>query len=57
MALNDRLDAGVAAFFIAAVIVVLVASLREWALVLTGRKAAVSTEMPFTRSAIAVSGD
>jgi carbon starvation protein len=57
MALNDRLDAGVTAFFIAAVIVVLVASLREWALVLTGRKAAVSTEMPFTRSAIAVSGD
>jgi carbon starvation protein len=57
MALNDRLDAGVAAFFIAAVIVVLVASLREWALVLSGRKAAVSTELPFYPSSITVSGD
>jgi carbon starvation protein len=50
MALNDRLDAAVAAFFIAAVIVVLIASVRQWALVLTGRKPAVSTELPFSAS-------
>jgi hypothetical protein len=30
MALNDRLDAGVALFFMATVIVILVASIHEW---------------------------
>ncbi|MDQ2767117.1 MAG: carbon starvation protein A [Gemmatimonadota bacterium] len=47
MALNDRLDAAVAAFFILCVIVILLASMREWWLVLSGRKASVTTEIPF----------
>ncbi|MDQ6887615.1 MAG: carbon starvation protein A [Gemmatimonadota bacterium] len=44
---NDRLDAGVAAFFMTAVVVILSASAREWVLVLKGRKPARSTEIPF----------
>ncbi|HMI58730.1 MAG TPA: carbon starvation CstA family protein [Gemmatimonadaceae bacterium] len=55
MALNDRLDAGVASFFIACVIVVLVASMREWWLVLSGRKVRMTTEIPFEDAAPAVS--
>jgi carbon starvation protein len=51
MALNDRLDAGVAAFFIVCVIVVLVASVREWSLILSGRKARVTTEISFEAAA------
>jgi carbon starvation protein len=47
MALNDRLDAAVAAFFILCVIVVLVASVREWWLVLSGRRVRISAEHPF----------
>ncbi len=46
MIFNDRLDAAVAAFFMIAVIVILVDSTREWLLVLRGRKPAVSTEVP-----------
>ena len=45
---NDRLDAGVAAFFMVSVVVILVESIREWRAVLSGRKAAVSSEIPFT---------
>ncbi|MFI5243111.1 MAG: carbon starvation CstA family protein, partial [Gemmatimonadales bacterium] len=56
MIVNDRVDAGVAAFFIAAVIVVLLASLREWMLVLSGRKGAISTELPF-RASVPLAGD
>ncbi len=44
---NDRLDAAVAAFFMLAVIVILTASLREWWTILSGRKAAVSSEVPY----------
>jgi carbon starvation protein len=51
MAVNDRLDAAVAAFFIVCVIVVLVASVREWLLVLSGRKARVTTEISFEAAA------
>ena len=47
MALNDRLNAAVAAFFILCVIVVLVASVLEWWLVLSGRKVRTSTEHAF----------
>jgi carbon starvation protein len=54
MAVNDRLDAAVAAFFISCVIVVLVASIREWWLVLSGRKARISTEHPFEATVIPV---
>ena len=54
MIFNDRLDAAVAAFFLLAVIVILTCSIREWYAVLSGRKPAVSTEVPFTpRSALA----
>ena len=47
MIFNDRLDAGVAAFFMIAVIVILADSAKEWAAVLRGRKPARSTEVPF----------
>ncbi|HXY29747.1 MAG TPA: carbon starvation CstA family protein [Gemmatimonadaceae bacterium] len=57
LALNDRLDAAVAALFLAAVIVVLVATIREWLLVLRGVKPAVSTEVPFEIAAAAAAGD
>jgi len=55
MAVNDRLDAAVAAFFISCVVVVLVASVREWWLVLSGRKVSITTEHPFEPSVIPVS--
>jgi carbon starvation protein len=45
---NDRIDAAVAGFFLISVIVVIVASALEWFTVLSGRKAAKSTEIPFT---------
>jgi carbon starvation protein len=45
--LNDRIDAAVAAFFLISVVVILVASLHEWFTIITGRKIARSTEIPF----------
>jgi carbon starvation protein len=45
--LNDRIDAAVAAFFLISVVVILVASAHEWFSVLSGRKAAKSSEVPF----------
>jgi carbon starvation protein len=45
--LNDHIDAAVAAFFLLSVIVILVASAHEWFSVLSGRKAAVTSEIPF----------
>jgi carbon starvation protein len=53
MIANDYLDAAVAAFFLLAVIVILADSIREWVTVLSGRKAAVSTEVPFQERAMA----
>jgi len=47
MILNDRIDAGVAAFFLISVVVILVASAYEWYGVLTGRKATITSEIPF----------
>jgi carbon starvation protein len=47
MIFNDRLDAAVAGFFLASVLVILVASAAEWLAVLGGRKAPRSTEVPF----------
>jgi len=47
MIVNDRIDAGVAAFFVVSVIVILIASAHEWFAVLSGRKAAISSEVPF----------
>jgi carbon starvation protein len=45
--LNDHIDAAVAAFFLISVVVILVASAHEWFIVLSGRKAAVTSEVPF----------
>jgi len=45
--LNDHIDAAVAAFFLISVVVILVASAHEWFSVLSGRKAARSSEIPF----------
>jgi carbon starvation protein len=45
--LNDHIDAGVAAFFLLSVIVILVASAHEWFSVLSGRKTAVTSEIPY----------
>jgi carbon starvation protein len=56
MMFNDYLDAAVAGFFLVSVYVVLVASMHEWWVVLSGRKAAVSTEVPFVRRALDVGG-
>jgi carbon starvation protein len=56
MIFNDRLDAAVAAFFMAAVLVILADSAREWLLVLRGRKPAISTEVPWEPET-AVAGD
>jgi carbon starvation protein len=54
MIFNDRLDAAVAAFFLVSVVVILTASMKEWYAVLSGSKAAVSSEVPFTpRAALA----
>jgi carbon starvation protein len=44
---NDYVDAGVAAFFLISVIVILLASAHEWFVVLSGRKVAQTTEIPF----------
>jgi carbon starvation protein len=50
MIFNDQLDAGVAAFFLVSVIVILGASIKEWLAVTSGRKATVSSETPFVRT-------
>jgi carbon starvation protein len=60
MIFNERLDAAVAAAFMVAVVVVLVASITEWTAILRGRKAAVSTEVPPERvrePLVAMAGD
>src|SRR6476661_2172367 len=43
---NDYIDAGVAAFFLVSVVVILIASAYEWFVVLSGRKIARTTEVP-----------
>jgi carbon starvation protein len=48
--INDYIDAAVALFFLGSVILILIASAHEWFTVLSGRKAAKSTEIPFTNS-------
>jgi carbon starvation protein len=45
--LNDHIDAAVAGFFLLSVVVILVASAHEWFTVLSGRKPAVTSEIPF----------
>ncbi len=51
MIFNDRLDAAVAGFFMACVVLVIIASAFEWWRVLSGRKAVVSTEVAFEKAA------
>jgi carbon starvation protein len=53
---NDRLNTVVALFFMAVVTLLIVASAREWWLVLSKRKPAVIHEAPFVESAL-VAGD
>jgi carbon starvation protein len=53
MIFNDRLDAGVAAFFMIAVIVILVSSVWEWSQVIRGRKPPGTTEVPYTPPVVA----
>ncbi|HEY6509167.1 MAG TPA: carbon starvation CstA family protein, partial [Vicinamibacterales bacterium] len=50
MIFNDRLDAGLALFFMTIVCVVIAASMREWVLVGRGRKAEGVNEAPFVES-------
>jgi carbon starvation protein len=58
MIFNNNLDAAVAIFFMACVVVIITASAREWIAVISGRKPAVSTEVPFTpRVQAAYGGD
>jgi len=47
MIANDYLDAAVTAFFLISVVVILADSAREWYAVVSGAKAARSTEVPF----------
>ena len=54
VALNDRLDAAVAAFFLDCVWIILVSSARERWLVVCGRKQARSSEVPFAPEAVAM---
>lgn len=49
MITNDRMDAGVAAFFLIAVIVILTESARSWIGVINGTKIPRNTETPYTR--------
>ena len=50
MIFNDRLDAAIALFFMAIVTVVIAASMREWFLVASRRKAPTVHEAPFIES-------
>ena len=56
MILNDYLDAAVAGFFMLSVVVILADSIREWSACVRGRKAVISTEVPF-QGRVAVAGD
>jgi carbon starvation protein len=50
---NDRLDATVTMAFMVVTILVLLASVREWVLILTRRKPATAQESPFVETAYA----
>ena len=53
---NDRVDAALALFFMAVVCVVIVASVREWVLVASRKKALGVQEAPFVESRLADGG-
>jgi carbon starvation protein len=50
MIFNDRLDAAVAAFFMSAAVVVLIASVWAWIRIVRGRVAVTSTEVQFSHT-------
>jgi carbon starvation protein len=50
---NDRLDAAVALIFMVVTVMVVAASAREWMLVLTRRRPAMTKESPFVETAYA----
>ncbi len=54
MIFNDRLDAGLALFFMAIVVVILLASAREWILIATRKKAPSVKEAPYVESTFAL---
>jgi carbon starvation protein len=56
MIFNDRLDAAVAAIFIAITVTLVVASVLEWLAVLQGRKAATTRETPYVETTLAARG-
>jgi carbon starvation protein len=51
--LNDRIDAALALLFVLVVVLVVLASVREWALVLLRRRPAETREAPFVETAYA----
>src|SRR5688572_8541145 len=53
MIFNDRLDAGLALFFMAIVVVIILASAKEWYLVMARRKAPRVNEAPYVESRLA----
>jgi carbon starvation protein len=53
MIFNDRLDAALASIFMVIVVALVIASVREWVAVASGRKPAVLKETPFVESAYA----
>jgi carbon starvation protein len=54
MIVNDRLDAGLALFFMAIVVVILLASMREWVLIAAKKKAPSVKEAPYVETRLAV---
>src|SRR3954465_5585416 len=54
MIVNDRLDAGLALFFMAIVVVILLASAREWFLIATKKKAPSVKEAPYVETRLAM---
>jgi carbon starvation protein len=53
MIFNDRLNAALALFFMSIVLIVILASAREWWMVIAGRKAPVVHEAPYVESQLA----
>jgi carbon starvation protein len=54
MVFNDRLDAGLALFFMGTVVVILIASAREWLLIAGKKKAPSVKEAPYVETRLAV---
>jgi carbon starvation protein len=53
MIFNDRLDAGLALFFMSIVVVILLASAREWILIAAKKKAPSVKEAPYVETRLA----